>query len=138
MKLYELLSKELLKESTSTNDAIPVLKSFIKFASDKLQLSEQPKIYFFTDTEYSVQNSSFGGYKNGTIHVMLTNRHINDTLRSVAHELVHFKQDLEGRIKYNSGETGSNIENEANYIAGIIMREWGKKHPALFGMPSIE
>ena len=49
-----------------------------------------------------------------------------DLLRTLAHELVHRKQDEDGRIDYNSGETGSEIENEANAQAGILLRDFGK------------
>jgi Zn-dependent peptidase ImmA (M78 family) len=49
-----------------------------------------------------------------------------DILRTLAHELVHRKQDEDGRIDYESGETGSDIENEANAQAGVLLRDYGK------------
>ena len=142
MKLQELLAIDILnetslEENTETGKAAKIIRSFIEFAANELQLNDLPKFYFFTDTDFSVKHSSFGGYGNGTIYVMVTNRHINDVLRSTAHEMVHYRQDIEGRIKNDSGDTGSAIENEANYMAGIIMREWGKMHPNLFCMKAI-
>jgi Zn-dependent peptidase ImmA (M78 family) len=55
-----------------------------------------------------------------------------DILRSLAHELVHYKQDVEDRLHHTSGQTGSEHENEAHAVAGQIMRLYGKKHPELF------
>jgi hypothetical protein len=40
--------------------------------------------------------------------------------------LVHRKQEEDGRLKINSGETGSPIEDEANSKAGVLLRNFGK------------
>ena len=37
-----------------------------------------------------------------------------------------------GLLKPNSGETGSDHENDANSIAGIIMRDYGKQNPDIY------
>ena len=58
--------------------------------------------------------------------VYVKNRNMADILRTLAHELVHRKQDEDGRIDYESGETGSDIENEANAQAGVLLRDYGK------------
>ena len=66
---------------------------------------------------------------------MTKGRHFIDVCRSIVHELQHCKQNEEGRIGRNiskEGETGSDIENEANAVAGQIMRLYGKKHPKLY------
>jgi hypothetical protein len=61
--------------------------------------------------------------------VVITKRNLMDIGRSLAHELVHSKQNENGGLTAEQGETGSNIENEANAKAGIIMRNWGKLNP---------
>jgi hypothetical protein len=55
-----------------------------------------------------------------------------DILRTLAHELVHRRQDEQGRIDYNSGDTGSEIENEANSTAGVLLRNFGKVHENIY------
>jgi hypothetical protein len=60
------------------------------------------------------------------------NRNVADILRTLAHELVHRKQDEEGKIDYNSGETGSEVENEANAMAGVLLRDFGKTHENIY------
>jgi len=129
-KLYEGLSHE----KTSN-----ILHDFIEFAADKLELTEFPKFNFSTGHERSVKNSSFGGYGNHSINITISNRHINDVLRTLAHEMVHFKQDLNNELDGpDPGATGSPQENEANAQAAVILRAWGKKHPELFALPAIE
>ena len=130
--------KDLLTESLNHEDAKKIIKKFLLFAQNALELESLPKIVLFTTVDNSIENSSFGGYSNGKIKLSISNRHINDCLRTLAHELVHFKQDIEERLDINSGETGSEAENEANALAAIIMRNWGKTHPQLFGSQAIE
>jgi hypothetical protein len=53
-----------------------------------------------------------------------------DILRTLAHELVHHMQNLNGDEL--NGDDGSGIENEANAMAGVIMREFGRENPEIF------
>jgi Zn-dependent peptidase ImmA (M78 family) len=53
-----------------------------------------------------------------------------DILRTLAHELVHHMQNLNGDEL--NGEDGSDTENEANAMAGVIMREFGRENPEIF------
>lgn len=77
------------------------------------------------------QQPTFGRYNDGekTLHVALANRHPNDILRTIAHELQHYKQGEEHRLGPDAGDTGSPIENEAHAMAGIVMRHFNKQYP---------
>ena len=50
--------------------------------------------------------------------------------------MVHFKQKQNGKLNINnaikSGADGSEIENEANAIAGVILRKYGKLNPDIY------
>ena len=61
---------------------------------------------------------------NRDIKVLSKDRALVDILRSVAHELVHAKQHEDGRLTPGCGDDGHPIENEANSLAGIIMRKF--------------
>lgn len=131
-------SSEFLTENLNLKKANLILDKFVEFAASELDLKQLPEINFFTDTARSVKNRSFGGYGDSSINITVVNRHIMDVCRTLAHELVHFKQDSEGRITSpDDGADGSDIENEANAEAAVIMRKWGKMHPDLFNQPSI-
>jgi hypothetical protein len=71
---------------------------------------------------------------DGFVKVYVKDRAIIDVCRSIAHELVHHKQNIEDRLNdvQADGEDGSPIENEANAVAGIIIRKYGKLHPELY------
>ena len=86
------------------------------------------------------RSHSFGGYSpsDKSINIMISNRHIQDVLRTLAHELVHYRQDIKNQLNPDSGNDGSPEENEANSLAAVVMRKWGKMHPELFGKESLE
>ena len=67
------------------------------------------------DTAQAKEKRSFGYFdpNDNKIWVYVGNRNMGDILRTLAHELVHRKQDEDGRISYESGKTGSDIEKEA-------------------------
>ena len=134
MRANEFLTEGLSHEKTSS-----ILQAFIKFAADKLELTELPEFNFSSGHKRSVAHSSFGGYGNRRINITVSNRHIMDVCRTLAHELVHFKQDLNNELDGpDPGATGSPQENEANAKAAVIMREWGKMHPQLFAQMAID
>jgi len=131
---------EILTEGMAKKDTYKILLDFIKFAAEHLELETLPKFDFVFDSKQSVEHKSFGGYAPGAEHITITvkNRHINDVLRTLAHELVHFKQDLNDELADDdAGSTGSPQENEANAKAAVILRNWGKKHPEYFGLEAI-
>ena len=109
---------------------VEMFKKFLPLAMEILKLDSLPKMEFVTKVDETDQ-PTFGLYSNGdrVLKVALTNRHPNDILRTVAHELTHYKQDINNELNNDSGETGSNEENEANATAGVIMRHFNKRYP---------
>ena len=107
-----------------------MFKKFLPIAMKYIKLDSLPKMHFEPHIR-DVHQPTFGMYENGNhvLHVALLNRHPNDILRTVAHELVHYKQDTEHELGDDSGTTGSPHENEAHAVAGIVMRHFNKKYP---------
>jgi hypothetical protein len=133
--------KEILTEGLNKRDTFAILHEFVRFAAKDLELESLPKFDFMFDTKRSLEHKSFGGYAPGAEHITITvkNRHINDVLRTLAHEMVHYSQDLKNELDDDgAGATGSPQENEANARAAVVMRNWGKKHPEYFNLPPIE
>ena len=130
--------QEILTEGLQYNKATRIIDKFIEFATSELQLDELPDIDLQDGNEISVTHKSFGGYGNKHITVTLSNRHIMDVCRTLAHELVHYRQDLNNELTPDSGKDGSPHENEANALAAVVMRKWGKMHPNLFKQPAVE
>ena len=131
---------QILTESLDKKDTYKILLDFIRFAAKDLELNSLPKFDFVFDSAESMERRSFGGYQPGNKHITITvkNRHIMDVCRTLAHELVHYKQDLNNELEDDdAGATGSPQENDANARAAVIMRNFGKAYPDMFGKESI-
>ena len=113
-------------------------KRFVRFAADYLELDHLPRITFTTRSQVGHGTMpSFGQFdpSNNAILVSVHSRHVMDIFRTLAHELVHYRQNLDNVLHAKSGMTGSKHENEANSKAGIIMRLFAKAYPNFFNQP---
>jgi len=123
---------QILKES-SPPDLMKGFEEFLPLAMNVLGINKLPPIKIVKDVPGA--QPSFGGFDqdSGIIYIQITNRHPLDIFRTLAHELVHFKQDAEHKLDGESGRTGSPMENEANATAGIVMRYFNKRYPEYLG-----
>lgn len=130
-EFYNIPFKTNLLLEAFTPQKAPLIKSFVDYACDRLNIDE-PKIYIINSPTYSQEYKSFGGYipSEQEIKVVVHNRNMADILRTLAHELVHHMQNLNGDEL--DGNDGSNTENEANAVAGVLMREFGRNNPEIF------
>lgn len=120
-----------LVESVDKNS---LFEKFMAYACNELQIQNPPT--FEVRYEYGEDQPSFGAYVPSKHHISVnpSNRNIVDVLRTLAHELVHAKQNEMGILQPDSGETGSEHENDANAIAGILMRDYGKQNPNIYNI----
>lgn len=116
----------LIEQSTIPYTHNHVIQDFCTFACGRLGFPEPPPMVFVDSTGAA----SFGSYRpaTGDITVATGDRHIADVLRTLAHELVHHTQMLEGSPLDLDG-----LEYEANAVAGMLMREYNREHPELYG-----
>ena len=121
MKIFEVMH-ESHKED--------FIKSFLPFVKEELQLNQLPTIKV-VDRIPGADGTTFGCYQpdEAAIYIVSKGRHPKDVLRTLAHELVHYKQDLQDQLHDESGVTGSEEENEANATAGVIMRNYSEENP---------
>jgi Zn-dependent peptidase ImmA (M78 family) len=111
-----------------------ILADFIGFCKETLNIESLPKIQFISDNSWAKNNRSFGQYNilTKSLIVYIGNRNLGDICRTLSHELVHHKQNELGLLNNMSGETGSDTENQANSIAGICLRNYGKIEPLIY------
>ena len=128
-KYYSKLAKLDLEEGKTD-----VLSDFIDFAAKALELQNIPEIEFSDDKKLAKNMHSLGAYNpsTGKLLVVKGPRLTADILRTLAHELVHRKQDEIEKLGQGDGATGSPIENEANAAAGILLRKFGEYRPEIF------
>lgn len=138
-RLYEMMERvnkiNLNENRLSRPKRIGLIKQLVKFVDNKLNLGDNmPEIIISYDKDEAKEMRSFG--KNTPeikeIRIVDNNRNLADTLRTLTHELKHTDQFVKGLLKPDSGDDGSNIENDANAFAGLVMREFGKLHPEIF------
>jgi len=115
-------------------ERLDIIKDFVDYCRINLEIEQLPEIEFTEDKSWATNSRSFGHYipSNNFLKVYIGNRNLADILRTLSHELVHHRQNELGMIKSNSGETGSEIENQANSISGILMRNYGKTNELIY------
>ena len=122
------------KEFLSSNKNSPIIGEFTQFAASYLKLESVPKIDFSEDTKKAQELKTFGYTtpSNSSIWVYTKNRNLADILRTLAHEMVHVQQVQLGKIHADSGVTGSEHENEANSVAGVLLRNFAGTNNQIF------
>jgi cytidyltransferase-like protein len=117
------------------NNRSKTIKKFIGYAINELGIQKPPSGLTLSHNNGDAKSMhSFGSFNpnNDKIWLYVKNRNMADILRTLAHELVHRKQAEDGRLEPNSGNTGSDIENEANAMAGILLRNFGKQNENIY------
>lgn len=124
-----------LAEKTLNKD---LLEEFLGFANNKLEIDQPYSVYFVDDKQNAADplgKTAMYNPSSNSVYVYATNRHPKDILRSIAHELMHHKQNCDGRLDktYGEGSTSEKqLELEANE-AGYLVREFedGRKSKSL-------
>lgn len=115
-------------------DKVYVMRDFTKYCIDFLGIKGDVEIFLKAGKDAHLTTLASYGYSTipGTpddIYLRAGHRHIVDIMRSLAHELTHKRQMERNELTDDSGKTGSAQENEANSLAGVIMRDYTKANP---------
>ena len=109
------------------------LRDFIKWCVKKLKIKQAlPKIRFQDAKEGPDQHRT--GYYDDNDDIMWIytgNRNLIDIMRTVAHELAHRKQHEDNMVHGNQAYPGSPIEQEADAVAGYLMKLYGRENPEI-------
>jgi hypothetical protein len=120
--------------SKKLNDLSPkkfkVMSSFLKFCRKELKITNDIEIFLMNKKNHL--NITTGGYNptDKCVYVIFEGRQIADIIRTIAHELVHQKQDLQGKLQGEIPDIGGVIEDTANAIAGRLVKMYVKEHNA--------
>ena len=129
------ISLSFVAEGISKENFEKIVHTFLPFAKKELGIKELPKIHFVDDPKFAKRIAAFGQIKDNRIVIDVQDRHTIDILRTVAHELTHYRQHRTG--VHGNSAAGTPTENEANKLAGTIVRKFGEKHSNLFVLPSV-
>lgn len=126
--MYEI--KNLAKKTLNKK----ILTDFLDFTNNELKIDKPYSVYFVDDKVNAADplgKTAMYNPSTSSVYIYATNRHFKDILRSIAHELMHHKQNCDGRLDKTDEEGSDNLmglETEAQK-AGIIVRmfEDGRK-----------
>lgn len=109
------------------------IDDFVDFVSGDLELDDNFTVDITNDSD-DVETLASYDINDNEVTVLGKNRSLPDIIRSVAHELVHHKQNERGELtgRQEEGEDGSPWEDEANSKAGEIVRKFGKENPEIY------
>ena len=112
-----------------------LLVSLTMYLMDHINIDPLPDLIFIEDDIKNANDllgkTAYYNPKNKSITLYTLNRHPKDILRSYAHEMIHHKQNLEGRLiniqgqNINEDEYLKEIEEEAYRLGnGLLFRGW--------------
>lgn len=121
--------KQHLHESKELQSKID---HFVDFATKNLDLKRKPTILLLRVREPDMTTANYN-LENGMMKIYSKGRALCDICRSIAHEMVHQKQhETMGEDDVLDGSTGSPHEDEANAMAGRIIRMYGTEYPEFY------
>lgn len=125
---------ESIREGTDKTDIAEEVNKFLDWACKKLHIKNPPKIELSYDTEEAQTGHHTGRHIQGSdkLWVYANNRNLVDILRTVFHELVHWRQTELNMIDHGDSYPGSPIEGMADLLAGKYIKIYGKQHPNIF------
>ena len=113
-----------------------MIRDFYPFAKREMGFNKPVRIFLTRDIQNAADPLGKTAYydpSNMEIKLFYHGRHPKDVLRSLAHELMHHKQNCDGRLNSEVGEGPvdeneqlSKLEEEANQ-AGFFVRRWEEK-----------
>jgi len=106
-----------------------LILDFCKFCADNLSIDHDVSVRIVDNREKeNISTTAFYNPENHDIGIYGKNRAVVDICRSIAHEMTHMSQMLEGRIEFPVQDAGGEIEDEANARAGEIIKLFAKSN----------
>lgn len=106
---------------------VKLIAKFVQYCAQQLGLEEQEiKIRLLGPNPNEPITTGAYQPSDKSITSIAGGRHMIDYCRTIAHEMTHMKQDLDGRIKGAQQEIGGDIEDEANAMSGRYVKHFIK------------
>ena len=123
-----------IHEIQTQKSKIDKVKKFADWAITRLKIRGTPRIEYGNDQSKVNADRTFGSTRSdGIIWVHVGNRNPADIMRTLVHELIHFVQFEQGTATDDmDDEQRLAIEDEANAMAGRLMREYGQQHGDIY------
>lgn len=126
--------KEFIIEAEDRDFLQSEVNKFVDWAAEILHINVIPRIILSYDHKQASQGHHTGQHIEGSDNIWcyVKNRNLVDILRTVFHELVHWRQSELDMIKHGDSYPGSAIESMADMLAGKYIKIYGKKNKQIF------
>ena len=131
-------------EASFPSDEKQHLERFVDFVKKELNIENDVNIKYQTDKDgikttavYKYQDGEDEDFEQSEVRVYTKERALQDIMRSVAHELVHHQQNERGDLEGKVSNVGGPIEDEANAVAGELLKKYGIDYPEIYGKEEI-
>jgi hypothetical protein len=115
------------------------IDDFVEFVKKELGIKNEVDVQLQNNKDgikttavYKYQDEGDEDFEQSEIRVFALGRALVDVLRSIAHEMVHHHQNEEGELKGKHSNVGGPIEDEANAVAGEMIKAYGLEHPEIY------
>jgi len=127
-------------ESQFDSSEKKTIDDFVDFVKKELNINNDVEVKLQNDKD-GIKTTAVYKYKDGEdekfedseIRVFTLGRALVDVLRSIAHELVHHMQNEKGDLEGKVSNVGGPIEDEANSVAGEMIKKYGLEDPEIYG-----
>lgn len=120
-------------EKKTIDDFVDFVKKELNIKNDVEVKLQNDKDGIKTTAVYKYEDGNEKEIENSEIRVFTLGRALVDVLRSIAHELVHHMQNEKGDLEGKVSNVGGPIEDEANSVAGEMIKKYGLKDPEIYG-----
>ena len=127
-------------ESQFDSSEKKTIDDFVDFVKKELNINNDVEVKLQNDKDgikttavYKYKDGEDEEFKDSEIRVFTLGRALVDVLRSIAHELVHHMQNEKGDLEGKVSNVGGPIEDEANSVAGEMIKKYGLKDPEIYG-----
>jgi DNA-binding CsgD family transcriptional regulator len=129
-----LMENKQIVDKKSRQYTMNEVKKFKNWACQRLSIKNPPKITLSYNTKEAQTGHHTGKHIEGSdsVWVYVNNRNLVDILRTVFHELVHWRQSELGMIEHGDSYPGSAIEAMADMLAGKYIKIYGKDNQNIF------
>ena len=119
-------------DKKTIDEFVELVKKELKIDNDIVINLQNDKEGIKTTAVYKYQDND-EDFEDSEIKVYTLGRALVDVLRSIAHELVHHMQNENGDLEGKQSNVGGPIEDEANSVAGEMIKKYGLINPDIYG-----
>lgn len=116
-----------------TPEFVKLLKKFIPFTCKFINIKTPFTLYLVHSKVPKIRTTGVYINQDKEMWIRVKNRNMMaDLFRSICHEMVHHKQNELNMLHSHSGDDASPEEGQANRIAGIVIRKFGRMYPEIY------